>query len=221
MKGHETTTFTPNFSAIASFPAHATAQRLLAQRGFYAADLGFAYAHAGAELRAMLDAIPDWYRALAAENVQELNIDVRVHQMRRGDYPASPGWHVDAAQRETDFEEMAGRVDVSHSLVGTMSTSSRGVSNTIFVRDEISLDGAYEELTAANNALLQEELAGKNFKVVATEDGQWTLFDPYSIHNVQAAKVDGVRLFVRVSIWSKPEGHSPGLTKTEQVYSVV
>lgn len=169
----------------------------------------------------MLGAIPVWYQRLAVDNGQELNIDVRVHDMRKGDYPASPGWHVDAAQRETGFQDRAGRVDVSHSLVGTVSTSVGGVSNTIFADEDLTLEGEYEELTASNNQLLQERLKGREFSSTQTEDGKWTLFDPYSIHNVQAAKADGVRLFVRVSIWEKPEGHKPGLTRTEQVYSVV
>lgn len=214
------TVFIPVKASVASFFGLAEKDELLSQQGMFAADFAFAYDNSIPVVKDMLDAIPDWYHNMASEQGKELNIDIRVHELSKGDYPASPGWHVDASQRETAFENNAQRTDVEASLVGTISTHPEGVSNTVFVQNVINLENDYEALTRDNNKLLQAELVGKHMDTVRTEDGVWTLFDPYTIHNVEAARNDGIRLFVRVSIWKKPIDHVPGLTRTEQVYRI-
>lgn len=210
--------FIPMRASVASFLGIAEGEDLLSQQGMYAADFQFALRHSVPVVRDMLDSIPGWYHSLAHEGGKELNIDIRVHDLEVGDYPASPGWHVDAAQREISFENNAKRTDVEASLVGTISTHPDGVSNTVFAQNVVELEGDYDSLTANNNRLLQENLVGVDLDAVRTEDGVWTLFDPYTIHNVEPSRNSGVRLFVRVSVWKKPEGHVPGLTRTEQVY---
>lgn len=117
-------------------------------------------------------------------------------------------------RKEISFENNAKRTDVEASLVGTISTHPDGVSNTVFAQNVVELEGDYDSLTANNNRLLQENLVGVDLDAVRTEDGVWTLFD----HNVEPSRNSGVRLFVRGSVWKKPEGHVPGLTRTEQVY---
>lgn len=210
--------FIPVRASVSSFPGLANSDELLSQQGMYAADFTFAYNNSIPVVQEMLESIPQWYHNMASEQGKELNVDIRVHELKVGDYPASPGWHVDASQRETAFQNNADLTDVEASLVGTISTHPEGVSNTIFVQNVIHIDEKYEVLTKDNNKLLQQELIGKDMDIVRTVDGVWTLFDPYTIHNVEKSRNNGVRLFTRVSIWNKPEGHVPGLTKTEQVY---
>lgn len=212
------TIFIPVKASVSSFLGLADPETLLSQQGMFAADFNFAYNNSIPIVQEMLDAIPDWYHNMASEQGKELNIDIRVHKLEKGDYPASPGWHVDASQRETAFENNAERTDVEASLVGTISSHPDGVSNTVFVQNVINLDEDYESLTNNNNKLLQEKLEGETMETIRTEDGIWTLFDPYTIHNVESSRNNGVRLFARASIWEKPNGHKPGLTKTEQVY---
>lgn len=210
--------FEPNYSFVSSFDGTASSETLLSQQGMYAADYEFALAHSIPVTRQMLESIPQWYHQEAESQGGELNVDIRVHKMKAGQYPASPGWHVDAAMRETAFEDSADKEDVSHSLVGTISTHNQGVSNTVFCNTHIEIDATYEDAVANNCAVLQEKFP-ENVDVTRSQDGSWTLFDPYTVHNVERCRHDGVRLFVRVSIWKRPRGHVPGLTKTEQVYS--
>lgn len=212
------TIFIPVKASVSSFTGTAEKDELLKQQGMYAADFDFAYEHSTPIVQEMLKSIPEWYHNLAKEQGKELNVDIRVHELEKGDYPASPGWHVDASQRETAFQNNADLTAVEASLVGTISTHPEGVSNTVFVQNVIHIDEHYENLTKDNNKLLQDNLIEKDLETVRTVDGVWTLFDPYTIHNVEASRNDGVRLFARVSIWDKPAGHKPGLTKTEQVY---
>lgn len=214
------TIFIPVKASVSSFPGLVDSETLLSQQGMYAADFNFAYKNSIPVVQEMLDSIPQWYHDLAIEQGKELNVDIRVHELKKGDYPASPGWHVDASQRETAFQNNADLTAVEASLVGTISSHPNGVSNTIFVQNVINIDEDYEALTKNNNKLLQEKIIDKHLETVQTVDGVWTLFDPYTIHNIEQSKNDGVRLFARVSIWNKPDGHTPGLTKTEQVYRI-
>lgn len=217
--------FVPNYYPIASFDGYEPdADVLLRQQGMYAADLDFAYERATPVVKRMLDAIPRWYHDHARERGEELNVDIRVHQMSVGDFPASPGWHVDAAQRETAFEENADLTDVSYSLLGTVSTAPDGVSNTLFYDKSVVFDAEYNTVVKGSQSYLQSHLPSAELmlpNVSRSQDGRWTLFDPYTIHNVEAARHEGVRLFLRVSLWKKPKDHHPGLTKTEQVYRMV
>lgn len=213
-------TLTPKFSTIASFYGLATRSQLLAETGMYAADESFARRHGGAITNRVLDAVPAWYREEAQAVGLELNIDVRIHDLKAGWFPAAPGWHCDAAVRETAFDDAAEKRTVDKNLVACVSTFPTGVSNTVFLGHAITLPGvSYEEAVANNSSMLNEALQGTApDEEVSTRDGALTLFDPYTPHRVEMAKRDGVRLFMRISLWVPPEGHQPGLTKTEQVF---
>lgn len=209
----------PNFSVVGRFQGYASRDELLSQQGMFAADYDFALRHSDDLARSMLESIPDWYHDESVRQGKELNIDIRVHSLLEGQYPATPGWHVDAAVRETSFDDAAVKEPVSHSLVGTISDSKFGVSNTVFCEDSLSFDDTYENLVTRNCKKLQEGMP-RGVEEWVSSDGVWTLFDPCTVHRVAAANVDGTRLFARVSLWSPPVGHVPGLTKVEQVYEL-
>jgi hypothetical protein len=205
---------------VSSFDGFASTETLLAEQGMFAADERFARKHGGPVTNRVLDAVPDWYREEAASAGLQLNIDVRVHELRKDWFPAAPGWHCDAAVRETAFDDSAEKRVVDKNLVATVSSEEAGVSNTVFLSRSVTLDDVtYEESVANNSELLNQALAEvEQQDEVISSDGSIILFDPYTPHRVQAAQRDGTRLFVRISLWVPPTNHQPGLTRSEQVF---
>ena len=212
-------TFVPEFVVLKRIQGTYETEQLLSQVGMFGADLDFAYRHATPVLTTILNAIPKEYKCQAADEGLELNIDVRVHELRKGDYPATPGWHCDAPQRETTFSDAQETVPVQNSLVLNVSSEPEGVSNTIFAQEALTLDNNRMDLTTWR--LMNETLGADLSNYHQSHDGEMIMFSCFTPHCIQPAVRDGVRLFLRVSQWVKPDGFTPGLTKTEQVYRVV
>lgn len=208
----------PEFEVVASVQPTWSREELLSQTGFFGADIEFAYRHASRPLRTILDAIPSNYHESAKSRDMELNIDVRIHELLKGDYPASPGWHCDSPQRETAFSDDIDTTPVARSLVANVSSNPFGTSNTIFATEEVWLDD--DSMTNSSWRELDDKLSAdlsKDFRHFSN-DGELVEFSCFSPHCVQPAQGDGVRMFVRISQWVKPDGFSPGLTRSEQVY---
>lgn len=211
--------FIPDYRTVAVISGTYPAEELLTQKGMFAADLTFAYTHATPVLKTILDCIPASYHQQAAENCMELNIDVRVHELLPGEYPATPGWHCDAPQRETQFVENAATVPVKQSLVVNVSSHSNGVSNTVFATKPVNLPN--NRMDYSTWELMNTHYGTDLTPYHVTKDGEYIQFSPYTPHCIQPAQHAGVRMFVRISQWQKPSNHHPGLAKTEQVYRTV
>lgn len=211
--------FEPDYSVLAQVKGTHPRSLLLKQQGMFGADLNFARFHASPVLDIILDAIPESYHSEAFDNGMELNIDVRVHDLVRGDYPATPGWHCDAPQRETEFSNKGETVPVAQSLVLNVSSNPLGVSNTIFATKPVELDNDLMDQSTwkAMNQLLGDDHPDSEI----SRDGDFIVFSSYTPHSIQPSQHDGVRMFVRISQWVKPEGFAPGLAKCEQVYRVI
>lgn len=212
-------TFEPEYTVIKKIRGAYPTEALLEQRGMYGADIQFAYEHAGEVLTEILDAIPSSYHEDAAERGMELNIDVRVHELAVGDYPATPGWHCDAPQRETEFSDKGDTTPVANSLVLNVSSNPKGVSNTVFAVGPVSLDNDRMDQSTWRemNKVLGDDFADKH----VSGDGEMIMFSCYTPHAIQPTQHDGVRMFVRISQWQKPDGFVPGLAKNEQVYRLI
>lgn len=211
--------FTPNYGPVATFDGFATAEVLLAEQGMFAASEDFVRAHGGPLARRFMDAVPEDYRQAAVSAGLELNVDLRVHELDVGDFPASPGWHCDSPFREVAFDARAQTRAVQRNLVGTISTDHVGVSNTEFLDEPVTL---FSDAEAGSFVLWREVDAhvGQRLEreTTRTRDGELTEFDCATLHRATAAQVAGVRMFCRVSLWEPPPGHRPGLTSIEQVY---
>lgn len=212
-------TFTPEHQVVASINGLWLPDTLLRQQGMYGADIEFAYEHAGAALKHVLKAIPEWYHRGAEDAGLELNIDVRVHELEVGDFPATPGWHCDAPRRETAFSDGLDTVPVQNSIVANVSTHPEGVSNTVFASHPVTLDDDRMDQGTwrAMDTVLGTDLSNH----VVSKDGELVMFSCFTPHCIQPAKNAGIRMFVRISQWSKPQGFVPGLTKSEQVYRTI
>lgn len=214
--------FTPAYASVASFDGYAERDVLLAEQGMFAASETFVRTHGGPLAHRLMDAVPDDYRQAAAEAGLELNVDLRVHDLSPGEFPASPGWHCDSPFREVAFDSRAQTQAVQRNLVATISTHRDGVSNTEFLSTPCTVVSAAEPGTPAlwvdANAHVE---AGSGWSMTQTTDGVWTEFDCSTLHRATAAARQGVRMFARVSLWVPPQEHRPGLTSIEQVYRLV
>jgi hypothetical protein len=188
----------------------------------FAADEPFARVHGGPLTTRILDAVPADYRDDAARAGLALNIDARVHDLTVGDFPASPGWHCDSPFREVAFDARAATRAVQRNLIATISTSPHGVSNTLFLDTPVHVESS---ASAGSFALWRDVDAHlrcrTDLATTATSDGDLTEFDCHTLHTATPARTDGVRLFVRISLWEPPPGHVPGLSRIEQVYRQV
>jgi hypothetical protein len=214
--------FVPALKELSSFDGLASPSALEKEVGVFAADLAFVRAHCGPLAQRFIDAVPqDYYRQAKKAGLYP-NCDVRLHYLSPGQYPAAPGWHCDAAIRETSFDSLAPSVAVANNLIGTISSSAYGVSNTEFALAPLTIDSAY---TYGNDPLLWKEVdAALNESspgTFTTEDGVLYGFDPYTLHRATPAKTLGWRLFFRMSLWVPPPGHVPGVASSEQVYNLV
>jgi hypothetical protein len=214
--------FVPSLKEVATFDGLASPSALEKEVGVYAADLGFIRTHCGPLAQSFIDAVPQEYYREAKKSGLVPNCDIRLHYLKAGQYPAAPGWHCDAATRETSFDAKAPGIAITNNLVGTISSSAYGVSNTEFALDSLTIDSEYDY---GNDPQLWKEvddaLNESAPRTLTTEDGVLYGFDPYTLHRAAPAKTLGWRLFFRMSLWVPPPGHLPGIATSEQVYNLV
>ena len=212
--------FTPNFSVAGTF--HATYDRadFAGERSMYACSLEYVRRHGGDIARLAIDSIPEEYLRGAEARGLYPNVDIRVHDLDVGDFPASPGWHCDSALRELHFGQRSGaRVPVEQSLIATASTNPHGVSNTQFLTRPCSM-----HLTPTGDDFTLWRHVDRHIgeptpdALFTSRDGQLIQFDTQTLHRAMPATRTGIRLFMRVSLWATKDNHQGNLAKFEQVY---
>lgn len=215
--------FKPNFNVIGNSPPVAPIADLEKEIGVYSATPEFVRKHCGKIANGILDRIPgDYYKEAKALGLFP-NIDVRIHRLYPGDFPAYPGWHCDGEFRETYFSQPdLDKIQVGAHVVCTVSSHEGGVSNTQFLAQPFIFES--NEQPTADNTLwgqVHKELSKVNKALWDSHDGQIVRFDPRTLHRVMPAKVRGWRLFFRMSMWHKPNlGEGGMITKQEQVYKL-
>lgn len=218
--------FNSDFKIIEKIDPVHSIEMLSREFSMYSATPEFLRENGGDIAISILDKIPKWYFEEARRLNLFPNIDVRVHRLYPGDYPAYPGWHCDGHFRETYFSQPdSDRIGVGKHIICTVSSHEGGVSNPEFLSENISLD---LDTTSDHNLWKQAHNQIEKIKLnrpVATEmtrDGEIILFNPWTLHRVSPAKIRGWRLFFRMSMWDKPNlGEGGKLSKQEQVYKVL
>jgi hypothetical protein len=216
--------FQPNFAVYTRVPGTHSIKELEKERGVYSATPHFVRTHCGDIARALLDAVPEDYFREADELGLYPNIDVRVHRLYPGDFPAYPGWHCDGEYRETYFSQPdLHRIKVHKHVTCTISSHPMGVSNTQFLAEPFTcnLDVADSEQTFWGRVhILVEDKQPK--LLYDSRDGELMVFDSWTLHRAMPTKIRGWRLFFRLAMWHKPNLGAGGmLTKQEQVYKLV
>ncbi len=214
--------FSPRFETIAKVSGTASIKELEAEVGVYSATPEFVRRKCGPIANSILDYIPSSYYDNAKSRNLTPNVDVRIHRLYPGDFPAYPGWHCDGEFRETYFSQPdLERIKVSDHLTCTVSSHLDGVSNTQFLGEKF--EASIVESTQEVNLWGQIDslLRNRELKTYDSKDGELILFDSWSLHRAMPTKIRGWRLFFRVSMWHKPNlGDGGMLTKQEQVYKL-
>jgi hypothetical protein len=221
----KTYTFAPNYRIVDTICGIYSIPALADEIGCYSATPEFIRAYCGPIANSLLDAVPSDYFDDAKRLGLFPNADIRIHRLYPGDYPAYPGWHCDGEFRETYFSQPdLDKIPVHRHLVGTVSTSSDGVSNTQFLAEPFTATLTRvpdQEITLWGmvHAQVEREQTRRTFD---TRDGQMVEFDSWTLHRAMPAKVRGWRMFFRMSMWHKPNlGRGGNFTKQEQVYKLV
>jgi hypothetical protein len=214
----------PSFEVIGRVSSSFTREELLREPSLYCANPSFLREHGGPVANAIYNSIPRWFFELPENRGLLPNIDIRVHDLRTGDYPAYPGLHCDASQRELTFGGAAAdRKTVCNNVICNVSSHPEGVSNTAFLKEELDIRISAglsdiecwrqvdERLTPLPNGLHLER----------TRDGDLIRFGTDALHMVQPAVRDGVRVFFRLSMWANRDGVNGSLAFQDQVYRLV
>lgn len=220
--------FRPNFTIINNIPGCYTIEEIDNETSVYSATPEFVRRHCGPIANNILDNVPESYFEEANGLNLFPNIDVRIHRLYPGDYPAYPDWHCDGEYRETYFSQPdLDKIPVSKHVVCTVSTHKNGISNCEFLLDSIDfVDKANSDMqsTQAQHNLWGRvhEAISPNSSTYQSQDGEIVMFDARSLHRVMPAKRRGWRLFFRISMWHKPNlGEGGKISKQEQVYKLV
>lgn len=215
--------FTNDFKVIHKVPIHHfSIEDFKQEQSFYAASPKFVKTYGGKIAQFLLDHIPEEYLKLSSA---PLNIDFRVHDLQKGEYPASPGWHCDESLREHFFgQTQEEKTPVFHSLIVMLSSHKKGVSNTEFIKkpSHICLDNIQNLQGQEIWNYVDKEINKRNdIKTLKIKDGEYTLFSPNNLHRVSEAHNDGIRCFMRISFWNyhnKNDDMYGTLSSFEQIY---
>lgn len=220
-------TFTPNYEIVGQVQPVRSIDDLSKEVGMYSATPEFVEKHGGPISRDILSKIPESYYEETSAKGLNVNIDIRIHRLYPGDFPAYPGWHCDGEYRETYFSQPdIDRVNVSRHLICTVSSHDGGVCNTEFLDEpiEVAIEKPSSDHTLWGQVHDHLTAISKERKLATTamRDGDLVLFDPWSLHRATATRIRGWRLFFRCSQWHRPNLGQDGMfTKQEQVYKLV
>lgn len=212
--------FNNNHSVVATVGGVASLEDLEKEQGMYSATPEFCRKHGGAITKSLLDSVPDSYLAEADNSKFYVNIDVRIHRLYEGNYPAYPGFHCDAQFRETYFgQPQPDQTKLSNHLIATISSHEDGVSLTQFIDEPLSIE--LPEADPPNETFwkrVDSEMRNKDFKTWTMPDGHLTRFDCWTLHRCMPAMRRGWRLFFRVAMWYRPNLEQGKLSKQEMIY---
>lgn len=216
--------FNANHNVIKEIQGCYTIEELEKEQGMYSATPDFCMEHGGPVTKSILNEVPKEYIDDAYNRGLYPNIDVRVHRLYPGNYPAYPGWHCDAQFRETYFgQPRTEQTELSDHLICTVSTNENGVSNTEFIDEPIKLDiddYSPEEGTPfwafVDDAMISYE--GDSMPKWVMKDGVITTFDCWTLHRAMPTRVRGWRLFFRMAMWYRPNLGNGKLSRQEVIY---
>ena len=181
--------FTPTFHTIDHIDALPLASVLTEERSMYQASMDFALHSGGPITRQFINKLPFSF----FDNVL---VDVRVHSLQKGYYPAIPGWHLDWLPRTNKGEDPIVETipDYDHVVLIVAETSL-----TEFVAEPSALvlpdKGAFEHANSELN--LFKDVA--NLKTDHVISGDMVQFTSRDWHRPSPAEGNEWRLLIRAS----------------------
>lgn len=208
------TVFRPRFQTIGHVDFLPIAADIRPEPILHQCDVDYAYINGGDITQAFINALPDNLFPQGNDG-WHLLIDQRIHELRRGHYPAIPGWHLDWTPRiengtKPDFDNIPNYNQAL--LIIAMS------SLTEFIRDEFYLPSEVETFEEAD-ALLNGLTGGiqPSTGTFSVKNGDITTFTSYDWHRAVPSTEDKEwRLMLRASkVHRRPVNDIRG---TAQVY---
>ena len=173
----------------------------------------------------ILDAVPKWWYDKCSKNNMLPNIDVRVHRLNTGEYPAVPGWHCDGALRETYFGQPdLERVKIRDTILCVVSSKPGGVSNPEIITEPLTVTINKDVENQSDFVLWKQvhKTIPKEIQKTTMLDGQLTMMSCNTLHRVMPALVRGGRLLFRMSMWHNDYlGDEGKVAKSNQVYKIL
>lgn len=212
--------FSPDAKVIEKIKATYPIDDLSKEVSVYAASPEFVKKNCGDIANLILDSVPENYFKKCEKLNLLPNIDVRVHRLNKGEYPAVPGWHCDGALRETYFSSPdLDRVQVRDTVVCTVSSHESGVSNFEIIDEDIELPINSSNVDFGVWAQVNKFIEEHDFKKYSSEDGKLYQITVDTLHRCMPAKIRGWRLFFRMSMWHNPYLDDYGkISIQQQVY---
>lgn len=209
-------TFVPEVIELGGIPGTATIAELDAETSVYAASPKFVRTNCGPIANKILDAVPQSYYDRMPQGMMP-NIDVRVHRLNTGEFPAVPGWHCDGQLRETYFSAPdVDRVPIRDTVLATVSTGA--VSNFEYATEPFACNVPQDDgygLWAHVNA----EIESNNMQKCSSCDGTLYQISVNTLQRCMPARNRGWRLFFRMSMWHNDYlGDEGKISKQQQVY---
>lgn len=214
--------FVPEVEQIAAVPGTCSIADLSRETSVYAASPDFVRRHCGPIARSLLDAVPEDYYERCEGLGMLPNVDVRVHRLNVGEYPAVPGWHCDGALRETYFAAPdVEAVSIRDTVLATVSTDPGGVSNFEVLTEPLMLDVDDERADYGVWRTVHRAVERISAPRRSTRDGALYRIGIRTVHRAMPARVRGWRLFFRMSMWHNDYlGDSGKVARQQQVYVV-
>lgn len=210
----------PDFASVGNVAPNATIADLAEETGVYSASPDFVREHCGPIARGILAEVPNSFFERCDELGFYPNIDVRVHRLYPGDFPAVPGWHCDGEYRKDYHSQPDLRRGMDHGhIVCSVSTDPGGVSNTELVTAPHTF--RVDESSGVNLwSQVHQEVEALGLPRITLPDGQLTLISGGTLHRATPARVRGWRLFFRLSMWHRPYLSADGgsISRQEHVY---
>lgn len=210
-------TFTPQVDVLGRLKGHFSIEELSGEKSCYAASPAFVRRNCGPIAVRILDAVPKEYFTKCEALGMLPNIDVRLHRLNQGEYPAVPGWHCDGALRETYFgAPQVDAVQVRDTVLSTVSSDLKGVSNFEYLDASLTMPAPADgwSWSEVHKRIIQLQPATR-----MSEDGVLYRIGADSLHRVSPARVRGWRLFFRMSMWHRDYlGDGGKLADQQQVY---
>lgn len=207
-------TFTPAVKLLNQFDGTATIAELDAETSVFAASPEFVQKNCGPIANRILDAVPQAYYDAAPEGMLP-NIDIRVHRLNIGEYPAVPGWHCDGQLRETYFA--APKLDAVSIRDTVLSCVSTGMVSNFEIADEpFTCDTGEDDFCWSH---VNQQIEQSNMRSFVSQDGQLYQMTIDTLHRCIPARVRGWRLFFRMSMWHNDYlGDGGKIARQQQVY---
>lgn len=211
------TSFIPEVIELGKFNGFDSIGRLSEEVSVYAASPAFVNDNCGPIAKYILSNVPQDYFDRCEKLGMKPNIDVRVHRLNVGEFPAVPGWHCDGVMRETYFSSPdIERIRVRDTVLATVSSHENGVSNFEFLTEGIQMHLNDDEDGLGLWGKVNNFVEKSKPEMEMSKDGILYQVSSETIHRCSPAKVRGWRLFFRMSMWHNDYLGDEGKISTQQ-----